>query len=253
MRSTHGRLTTVRQGPDHLPMLDRGAHRSPEHGACLMEYVSVLAGTPFSDRPNCTHPALALVARWVNDHTTDPAARARLAVLAPGLIGTRSADPRLTLTVVACCLRAAVTARPQDRYLQWLLRRTEAQLARWERPWARWWARWLGTVWEPTAWSRLGTPALGPAPREWRARTAPRRSTARTARASDHRLPRAAQPATELDGGASVLAGSRGVRCPDGNLASQLAHRPLVWPLGFTAIPALVWVFGTAHGGIARP
>jgi hypothetical protein len=157
MRSTHGRLTTLRQGPDHLPMLDRGAHRSPEHGACLMEYVSVLAGTPFSDRPNCTHPALALVARWVNDHTTDPAARAWLAVLAPGLIGTRSADPRLTLTVVACCLRAAVTARPQDRYLQWLLRRTEAQLARWERPWARWWARWLGTVWEPTAWSRLGT------------------------------------------------------------------------------------------------
>lgn len=157
MRSTHGRLSTLRQGPDHLPMLDRGAHRSPEHGACLMEYVSVLAGTPFSDRPNCTHPALALVARWVNDHTTDPAARARLAVLAPDLIGTRSADPRLTQTVVACCLRAAVTARPQDRYLQWLLRRTEAQLARWEHPWARWWARWLGTVWEPTAWSRLGT------------------------------------------------------------------------------------------------
>lgn len=155
MSWTPGRLDTLRRGPDQLPLLDRGGHRSPEHGACLMEYVSVLSGARFSDRPRCTHPALALLARWVNDHTVDSAARARLGVLAPDLIGTQSADPRITLTVGACCLRAALAARPQDRYVQWLLQRTQAQLARWEHPWARWWARWLGTVWEPAAWARL--------------------------------------------------------------------------------------------------
>lgn len=157
MSWTPGRLDTLRRGPDQLPLLDRGGHRSPEHGACLMEYVSVLSGARFSDRPRCTHPALALLARWVNDHTVDSAARARLGVLAPDLIGTQSADPRITLTVGACCLRAALAARPQDRSVQWLLQRTQAQLARWEHPWARWWARWLGTVWEPAAWARLGT------------------------------------------------------------------------------------------------
>jgi hypothetical protein len=155
MRSTQGRLDTLRSGPDHLPLLERGAHRSPERGACLMEYVSVLAGTRFSDRPRCTHPALALLARWVNDEISDAAARARLAVLAPDLIGTRSTDPRITLAVAACCLRSALAASPQDQHVQSLLRRTEAQLARWEDPWARWWARWLGKAWERTAWSRL--------------------------------------------------------------------------------------------------
>jgi hypothetical protein len=47
-----------------------------------MEYVSVLAGERFGDRPRCTHPALALLARMVNDETLDPAARSKLGLLA---------------------------------------------------------------------------------------------------------------------------------------------------------------------------
>ena len=53
--------------PNNLPVLTRGRHHRPEDGACLMEYVSVLSGEAFSDKPRCTHHALAELARVVND------------------------------------------------------------------------------------------------------------------------------------------------------------------------------------------
>jgi hypothetical protein len=36
-----------------------------------MEYVSVLSGARFSDRPRCTHPLLGRMARLVNDTVDD--------------------------------------------------------------------------------------------------------------------------------------------------------------------------------------
>ena len=74
--------------PDGLPVLSRGKHRSPRSGACFMEMASVLANEPWSDRPRCTHPLLAQLARLVNDHTSDPG-RAGLVVLIPEVIGLR--------------------------------------------------------------------------------------------------------------------------------------------------------------------
>jgi hypothetical protein len=67
-----------------LPLLGAGMHLSPEDGACLMEYTSVLAGERFSDNPRCTDPTLATLARFVNDATSD-GGRQRLAPLAPRL------------------------------------------------------------------------------------------------------------------------------------------------------------------------
>lgn len=161
MSWTEGRLSPLRpplrQRPDGLPMLERGAHRSPERGACLMEYVSVLAGTRFSDHPRCTHPALAQLARLVNDEIIDPTVRSRLAVLAPDLIGTRSRDPRITLTVMACCLRAALAVRPLGRDLQQALQWIETQLSRLEDPRARRWARWRSSVAGPGPFVVLST------------------------------------------------------------------------------------------------
>jgi hypothetical protein len=93
--------------PDQLPLLQRGRHRRPEDGACVMEYVSVLAGAPFTDHPRCTHPALATLARLVNDWIDDERARSELARLAPDLIGTGLGDLRTTHRVVASCLAAA--------------------------------------------------------------------------------------------------------------------------------------------------
>jgi hypothetical protein len=71
------------RAPNQLPLLQRGHHRRPEDGACVMEYVSVLAGGKFTDHPRCTHPALATLARLVNDWIDDDEARSELALFAP--------------------------------------------------------------------------------------------------------------------------------------------------------------------------
>lgn len=77
--------------PSGLPILARGRHRSPRRGACLMEYASLLAGQRWSDSPACTHPALAALARAVNDCTSDQA-RQRLVEIAPSLVHALGRD-----------------------------------------------------------------------------------------------------------------------------------------------------------------
>lgn len=99
------------RAPNQLPLLQRGHHRRPEDGACVMEYVSVLAGGKFTDHPRCTHPALATLARLVNDWIDDDEARSELALLAPDLIDTGRSDLRTTQCVVASCLGSAAAAR----------------------------------------------------------------------------------------------------------------------------------------------
>ncbi|HEX5366894.1 MAG TPA: hypothetical protein VFW63_09585 [Acidimicrobiales bacterium] len=94
--------------PDVVPQLSRGKHRSPRKGACFMEMASYLAGERWSDRPPCTHPLLAALARLVNDHTSD-AARTELAPLVPSVIGLRTDDPRVDVRIA---LRAAIAALP---------------------------------------------------------------------------------------------------------------------------------------------
>lgn len=73
--------------PDGLPTLTAGAHDAEAGEACVMEYVSVLAGEPWSDRPECTHPLLAHEARTANDLAHD-ADRHRLVPLVGRLFGT---------------------------------------------------------------------------------------------------------------------------------------------------------------------
>lgn len=52
---------------DGLPTLSAGAHKPGSGKACVMEYVSLLAGEKWSDKPACTNDRLADVARAVND------------------------------------------------------------------------------------------------------------------------------------------------------------------------------------------
>lgn len=59
------------QIPDYLPALASGQHDAGSGQACVMEYVSVLAGEEWSDHPKCTDPVLAAAARSVNDWMTD--------------------------------------------------------------------------------------------------------------------------------------------------------------------------------------
>ena len=59
-----------------------------------MEMASYMAGEPWSDHPKCTYPALAALARDINDYTSDEH-RHRLAPLIPSVIGLTSDDPSL--------------------------------------------------------------------------------------------------------------------------------------------------------------
>jgi hypothetical protein len=75
--------------PDYLPILKKGKHINPADGACIMEYISVLAGESFTDRPKCVHHRLAHMARGVNDYMgDDDQARQLLLPLVHRLMGT---------------------------------------------------------------------------------------------------------------------------------------------------------------------
>ena len=98
----------MRTMPDLIPILSRGRHRTPRRGACFMEYASFLAGETWSDHPSCTDPALASLARMINDCTTD-AGRGRLVSLIPSVIGLTGDG---TITGIRLAIRAASTALP---------------------------------------------------------------------------------------------------------------------------------------------
>src|SRR5215510_2136494 len=78
---THASHQTVR--------LSQGKHRDPDHGACVMELASMLAGEPFSDRPRCVDPVIAAFLRTYNDGIDDKR-RQELYPLAAEAVGTRS-------------------------------------------------------------------------------------------------------------------------------------------------------------------
>lgn len=96
------------ESPVLLPVLSAGRHRTPRKGACFMEFASYLAGERWSDHPECTHPALAFLARMVNDCTSDRE-RSRLSELIPSVIGVTGSDPRIEVLIA---LRAATLALP---------------------------------------------------------------------------------------------------------------------------------------------
>jgi hypothetical protein len=104
-----------------------------------MEYVSILTGGRFSDRPRCTHPLLGWVARRINDTVSDTA-RPQLARLAPELIGTRVHRRRARKAVRAAIYTelagAGLVAAPHDRVLRDLHELALGHLTRrrWLRP-----------------------------------------------------------------------------------------------------------------------
>jgi hypothetical protein len=100
--------------PDAMPVLSAGKHRSPRSGACFMEFASWLAGESWSDRPACTHPALASLARLVNDCST-AAGRARLVELVPSVIGLVDDDPFTSVLVAVRAAAAGIRVAREDR------------------------------------------------------------------------------------------------------------------------------------------
>ena len=119
--------------PDLMPVLSRGRHRTPRKGACFMELASFLAGERWSDHPACTHPLLAKLAREVNDHVGD-AMRARLAPLAPAVVGLTREDPRVDVWIArdAALLALPVVSAERQTVAACALVLCEEQLARLE-------------------------------------------------------------------------------------------------------------------------
>jgi hypothetical protein len=79
-----------------------------------MEYTSIIAGERFSDHPRCTDPALAAVARAVNDYSSD-AARQPLAELASDLSIAHAAGGKVGYDVARRCLLTALPYAHQPR------------------------------------------------------------------------------------------------------------------------------------------
>jgi hypothetical protein len=69
--------------------LSRGRHSSPEHGACVMELASMLAGEGFSDHPRSVSRPIAAFLRGYND-LLDDRRRADLYRYASLTVGTAS-------------------------------------------------------------------------------------------------------------------------------------------------------------------
>lgn len=100
--------------PVLMPVLSAGKHRSPREGACFMEFASWLAGESWSDHPACTHPALAALARLVNDCSTHRG-RARLVELIPSVIGLVDDGPLTSVLIAARAASTAIAVVSEDR------------------------------------------------------------------------------------------------------------------------------------------
>lgn len=72
--------------------LSRGRHSSPEHGACVMELASMLAGEGFTDHPRSVSRPIASFLRGYND-LLDDRRRADLYRYAAQTVGTASPPP----------------------------------------------------------------------------------------------------------------------------------------------------------------
>jgi hypothetical protein len=97
-----------------MPSLAPGRHRWPSRRVCLMEYVAGLAGERRSDHPHCTDPALAAVARAVNDSVSE-STRQDLAAFAPRLVRAHGGGAAATADVLRQCLSSAMRLADADR------------------------------------------------------------------------------------------------------------------------------------------
>jgi hypothetical protein len=99
--------------------IGRGAHSSPEQGACVMELASMLAGERFSDRPLSVCPVIAGFLRAYND-ALDNKRRQDLLPVAAAVVGTATPDDDVVAArvhLIAEWTRTLRVVRPRRRSL----------------------------------------------------------------------------------------------------------------------------------------
>ena len=126
---------TAQTMEEFLPVLSAGRHRNAKRGACFMEYASYLAGERWSDRPACTHPSLAALARLVNDLSSDES-RSRLSVHISSVIGLNGDDPKIPVVIASLAGASAlpIASMARQRALATGLVRCERIMADWDGP-----------------------------------------------------------------------------------------------------------------------
>jgi hypothetical protein len=115
--------------PTGLPILESGVHETATEGACLLEFVSILAGESFSDHPSCAHPVLAAIARAVGEQISD-VRRPGLARFAPDIIGTVTAGWQVDTVLCGLVAAAALHVDMTDYDAQAVLHRSQRRADR---------------------------------------------------------------------------------------------------------------------------
>jgi hypothetical protein len=107
--------------------LRRGKHASPEKGVCVMELASMLAGEPFSDRPQAVCPVLGAYLRSYND-VVDDDHRQDLYRYAAEAIGPAGAAELRRRRAERCLAEIASLHDQRSRVRRWLSGRPELSL-----------------------------------------------------------------------------------------------------------------------------
>src|SRR3954466_1035336 len=107
--------------------LRRGKHASPEEGVCVMELASMLAGEPFSDRPQAVCPVIGAYLRSYND-VVDDERRQDLYRYASEAIGSAGAAALRRRRAGRCPAEIARLHDQRSRVRRWLSGRPELSL-----------------------------------------------------------------------------------------------------------------------------
>ena len=107
--------------------LRRGKHASPEKGVCVMELASMLAGEPFSDRPQAVCPVIGAYLRSYND-VVDDDRRQDLYRYASEAIGSAGPAALRRRRAERCLAEIARLHDQRSRVRRWLSGRPELSL-----------------------------------------------------------------------------------------------------------------------------
>src|SRR3954467_13303307 len=107
--------------------LRRGKHASPEKGVCVMELASMLAGEPFSDRPQAVCPVIGAYLRSYND-VVDDERRQDLYRYASEAIGSAGSAALRRRRAERCLAEIARLHDQRSRVRRWLSGRPELSL-----------------------------------------------------------------------------------------------------------------------------
>lgn len=99
--------------------LSRGKHASPDSGVCVMELASMLAGEPFSDRPESVSRVVGSFLRSYND-AVDDSRRQELYAVAAKIVGSASGLDIERTRAEHCREVVGVLHADQSRLRRWL-------------------------------------------------------------------------------------------------------------------------------------